>query len=83
MAPIPVRSDYLTIIGILAYTDGYQIFILQGYLLLEPIVGSIRATVAPANTSTPESELNYCIKSNTTVASGVQLSCVSFEVRRE
>ena len=74
-------TDYFTMVAILAYTIGYQVFILQGYLLLEPIVGSIRATVEPAKTSTPISNLTYCEKSGAVVASGVQLSCVSFEVR--
>lgn len=51
---------YLTMIGILCYTILVQVVVQQGYLLLQPVAGSVRATVMAAKHPTPVAQLGYC-----------------------
>mmetsp|Transcript_3248 Transcript_3248/g.6898 ORF Transcript_3248/g.6898 Transcript_3248/m.6898 type:complete len:375 (+) Transcript_3248:1-1125(+) len=67
-------------IGILSYTVIYQVFFLQGYLVLEPVIGSVRATVEAARTTAPIATLPYCEQPNQLRLPGIiQLGCVTFE----
>jgi hypothetical protein len=70
---------YFAWLCILAYTIVYQVFILQGYRVLAPVVGATRATVEPARQSMSVSEVHYCVGSQFPIPDGVQLPCLSFE----
>lgn len=69
---------YATMLAILVYTVVWQVVLLRGYLLLEPIGGSVGASVEAGGTFAPVSSLAYCAQSGQRTDL-LQRPCTSFE----
>ena len=70
---------YFTMFLILMYTGVWQVYLSKGYLLLQPIVGSVRATIQQSPHPQNLTDLPYCmLQPERNLSAGI-LDCVSFQ----